>query len=206
MRRYIAVCMTGASGLIYGIRLVDQLLARTDRELAVVYSRGARRVAELELGKDLAILLRELVKGREDRVAIYDENDWLSPLASSSTVPEAVVVAPCSLRTLSDIARGSPRNVIVRAAHSAIRLRRPLVLVVRETPLTAADIENMLRVSLMGAVVLPASPAFYYGPKSIDDIVYFVVGKVLDVLGLEHDLYPKWASRSRESSSSNFMP
>ncbi len=185
--RSVAVAVTGASGVVYGVRLVE-VLAELGLEVHSIYTQPASFIARHELGEELReILLRY-------SVAVYTADDVAAPIASSSSTVDAMVVAPCSLKTLAAIAAGYQDNLVVRVADCMLRLRRPLVLVVRETPLSVIDLENMLKAARAGAVILPASPAFYHKPKSIRDLVDFIVGKVLEVLGLEHKLYPSWAS------------
>ena len=189
----VLVAVTGASGVVYGVRLVEVLLDLGVRVDAVV-TEAARRVSQLEEGYDVRERLAEM------GVRVYGERDIDAPYASSSSAPDAMVVAPCSTRTLAAIACGLADNLVTRAALAVLRLRRPLVLVVRETPLGVTELENMLRAARAGAVILPASPAFYHRPKTVKDMVDFVVGKVLDVLGIEHRLYRRWGYSSSSSA------
>jgi len=145
-------------------------------------------VALHEEGESLISVARRL------GVSLYWEDEIDAPYASSSRAADALVVAPCSMRTLAAIAHGIPDNLVTRAALAHLRLGRPVVLVLRETPLGRAEIRNMLMAAENGAVILPASPAFYHKPRGIGDMVDFVVGKVLDVLGLPHNLYRRWRS------------
>ncbi|MET1129191.1 MAG: UbiX family flavin prenyltransferase [Thermoproteota archaeon] len=186
------VAITGASGIVYGLRLAEVLLERGMLE-AIIYTESAERVSKSELG----ISLRERLSTMG--VPLYSEKDIDAPYASSSRLPCAMVVAPASTRTLAAIAGGLSDNLVTRAALSMLRLGRKLVLVVRETPLGIAEILNMLKVALYGAVVLPASPGFYSKPQTVEDMVNFVVGKVLDVLGIEHSLYKRWDGRSSQA-------
>ena len=181
----VAVVLSGASGIRYGLRLLEVLRGRV--KLYAVYTKAAERVARYEEGIEN---LRSIL----DKVAdeVYSEDEIEAPLASSSRVPDAVVVAPCSQTMLAKIASGIGDTLASRLALNALRLRRRTVLVFRETPITAIDALNMMIVSLAGAVVLPASPAFYHKPRDIQGIVDFVVGKVLDVLGIPHELYKRW--------------
>ncbi len=134
--------------------------------------------------------LRKALEKYAERV--YSDEEIEAPIASSSNAPDAVVVAPCSQAMLAKIAHGLAEGLAARVALVALRLRRPLVLVIRETPLALIDAFNMFLAALSGATLLPASPGFYHKPKSIDDLIDFVVGKVLDVLGLKHELYERW--------------
>jgi len=181
--RKIVVAITGASGIIYGIRLVEELL-RTS-EVYLIVTDNAKTVAKYE---GVHERLNELV----EKVKTYSEHDMDCTIASSSFNQDAMIIAPCSMKTLAGIASGYSENLVLRVAENTLRLKRPLILVIRETPLNTIHILNMLKVSLAGAVILPASPAFYNRPKSIDDIINFIVGKVLDVLKIHHKLYKKW--------------
>ncbi len=188
------MAVTGASGVVYGVRLVEVLLER-GVEVEAVVTRAARAVSRHEEGYDVAERIASM------GVRVYGEDDLEAPYASSSSAPDAMVVAPCSTRTLAAIALGLADNLVTRAALSVLRLRRPLVLVVRETPLGLAELENMVRAARAGAVILPAAPAFYHRPKTVMDLVDFVVGKVLDVLGIPHQLYRRWGYSSSSSAS-----
>jgi len=154
---------------------------------ALLATKTAERVAQHEESLSLADYAESL------GVPLYWEHELDAPYASSSRAARAMVVAPCSTRTLAAIALGVADNLVTRAALAHLRLGRRVVLVVRETPLGVAEIRNMLYAAQNGAVILPASPAFYHKPRSIDDLVDFIVGKVLDVIGVEHTLYARWA-------------
>ncbi len=183
----ILVGLSGASGIIYGMRLIEYLSERQMVE-AVIYTRPAEIVAHYEEGIDLRNWLNRMA------VDSFREDEIDAPYASSSSVADAMVIIPCSMNTLASIANGLSSNLLTRAALTMLRLRRPLVLVIRETPLGLAELRNMLKAALNGATILPASPAFYHKPRTIDDIVNFIVGKVLDVLGIRHNLYRSWSS------------
>ncbi len=145
-------------------------------------------MARYEEGVDLGEALGRL------GARLYWEDDIEAPYASSSRAVDAMVVAPCSMRTLAAVAAGLSDNLVTRATRAHLRLGRRLVLVVRETPLGIAELRNMLRAAEYGATILPAAPGFYHRPRSVEDMVDFVVGKILDVLGLEHRLYARWRS------------
>jgi len=176
----LAVAITGASGVAYGIRLV-QVLREKGLEPTCIVSKAARRIISLEAEGALKELSPWL-----------DEDEMDSALASGSSRFDAMVIAPCSMKTLSAVANGYASNLIARAADVMIKEGRKLVLVPRETPLSPIHLENMLRLSRLGVIMVPAMPAFYHQPKGIEDMVDFVVGKVLDVLGIENQLYERW--------------
>ena len=181
----IVVGFTGASGIIYGWRLV-RILKNLGYDIWIVVTKEAVRVGMFECNEYIFEQLRNISNG-----FCYADN-WDCPLSSGSFIFHSMVIVPCSLRTLAAIACGNADNVLVRAAINAIRLGRKLVLVVRETPWSSIDYENALKLSRLGVVVMPASPAFYHGPKNILDLVDYIVGRILEVLGIEHKLYPTW--------------
>lgn len=178
---HVVVGITGASGLVYGIRLLESMPC----ESTVILSADAAKMAAGETG-----LSKEDIESKAE--ARLDNDDLCAPLASGSARFDAMVIVPCSMSTLSKIACGIGDNLITRVASVALKERRRLVLVPRETPLSTIHLENMCRLSTAGAVVMPACPAFYTSPRSVDDVVGFVVGRVLDQLGLEHNLYRRW--------------
>lgn len=182
----IIVAITGASGIIYGIRLVEELINKA--KIYLIISKVAEAVAKYEE------VLNRLNKIKEDVEKTYSERDLESSISSSSFNQDAMIIAPCSMKTLAGIASGYAENLILRAADNTLRLKKPLILVIRETPLNTIQIQNMLKVALAGAIIMPAAPAFYHKPKTIDDLVDFIVGKVLDVLGYNHKLYEKWSN------------
>ena len=200
-RDAVLVAMTGASGAPYGLRLIDVLLG-SGRAVQVVLSGPGRTVINTEtplrLGKSPAEIRTGLLTylGRDDDapLRVFGTDDWFAPPASGSNPPAAVVVCPCTTGTLGAVAAGTSRNLIERAADVALKEGRRLVLVVRETPLSAVHLENMLRLARAGAAILPANPGFYHRPESIADLVDFVVARVLDRIGVEHDLVPRWAA------------
>lgn len=195
----LGVAITGASGAIYGLRLIEVLLKENlvTYRIDVVVSRGAKRVIMHEMGSEADDVVQGILRKFPDaggKVRLYEEDDFSSPFASSSSAPQAMVVIPCSIKTLGEIVGGIASNIIVRGALSVLRLGRPLVLVPRETPLGVVELELMLRAARLGAYIVPAMPGFYHSPGSVEDLVDFVVGKVLDVLGVRHRLYRRWGS------------
>ena len=187
----VVVALTGASGLVYGLRLLH-VLNKLGHTTIAVYTEAAVEVAKHEcLGDEFVDVLRRIAR------EVYSDSDLRAPISSSSNTPDAGVVAPCSLHMLSEIARGGNNGLVARVSNNLLRMKRPLILVVRETPLSLPDLKNMVAASEAGAVILPASPAFYTGPSTVGDLIDFVVGKVLDVLGIEHGLYERWGGISR---------
>ena len=197
--RPIVFAITGASGAPYAVRLLEQLvLARRDVQL-IVSSHGMR-LLRTESGIDSVEALRTRVGAREfdDYVTVFDDGDRGAAPASGSALNLGMVICPCSMGTLSAIAVGASRSLVERAADVALKERRRLVLVPRESPLSAIHLENMLKVTRAGAVVLPAAPGFYHEPTSIGDLVDFVVARVLDHLEVEHGLAKRWGGEPDE--------
>lgn len=179
----VVLGLTGASGAIYGYRLLEEL-DRRGAQVSVIASEIALQILDAEVGRspqDIAAMGR-----------LYSNSDLGAPMASGSSAFDAMVVAPCSMKTLGSIASGVSSSLIARAADVALKERRRLILVIRETPLSLIHIRNMLAVTEAGAVVLPACPGFYHKPKDVEGLVNHVVGKVLDQLGLENDLFERW--------------
>lgn len=182
----LIVGMSGSSAPQLGVALLETLQRRGGIETHLVLSRGAHRTIELELGLD------------PDHVAkladvVHDATDLAAPISSGSFATMGMVVIPCSMRTLALVATGNSENLVARAADVCLKERRPLILVTRETPLNLIHIRNMETVTLAGATVLPPVLAFYHQPRSTDDLLAHVVGKVLDQLSIDHDLYRRWS-------------
>lgn len=177
----LVVAIGGASGSIYAKRLLDVLAASGTRDVALCFSRSGQEVWQHEIGAVPAYPWKR-----------WDLNDFRAPFASGSAGWQAMVVVPCSTGGLARIAHGISDDLIGRAADVMLKERRKLVLVVRETPLSIIHLENMLAVTRAGAVVLPASPSFYSHPASVDAMIDTVVGRVLDQLGVPHQLMPRW--------------
>lgn len=189
--------ITGASGSIYGVRLIQELAAR-DHNVHVVITNAGKMVMAEEMGisksKSAEQLFRYCKKGK---VTVWQNNDFTAPFMSGSNAYKAVIIIPCSVGKLSAIANGISGNLIERTADVALKERRPLILVVRETPLSLIHLENMVKVARAGAQILPAMPAFYHHPRTIDDMVNFIIGKVLNFLGIEHNLLRGWKAGCR---------
>ncbi len=196
--RRVTLAVTGASGSQYALRLLE-CLVRADVQVFFLISQAAQLVVatetELQLPpkpQALEAFLTEHYQARAGQIRVFGKQDWMSPVASGSGAPAAMVVCPCSTGTLSAIATGASNNLIERAADVTLKERRQLILVPRESPYSTIHLENMLKLSRMGAVILPASPGFYHQPQSIDDLVDFVVARILNQLGIEQDLLKRW--------------
>ncbi len=181
----IIIAISGASGVQYGIRILEALNKMDAARTHLVISDSAKQLIGIETDKSV----REI---EELANHVYDDDDFTAPIASGSHRSKGMIVAPCSMKTLASIAVGMSDTLISRAADVCLKEKRPLVLMVRETPLNLIHIENMGRAARAGAIILPASPAFYPKPASIDDMIDFMAGRALDLLGIEHNLYKRW--------------
>ena len=199
MSKTVCLALTGASGMPYGLRLLECLLGAGCR-VQLLYSQAAQIVARQEMDFELpsrpadaraALISRYPTVDREN-LQVFGREDWFAPVASGSNPPDAMIVCPCSMGTLAAIAQGLSDNLIERAADVVLKEGRKLVLVPRETPFSAIHLENMLRLARAGAVILPPSPGFYQHPQSVQDIVDFVVARVLDQVGVSHSLMQRW--------------
>ena len=193
--RPIVVAITGASGAPYAVRLLEALVAAR-RPVSLIVSDHGLRLLQTETTLTSVDDLRMQV-GRaawDSAVRVYDDRDRGAGPASGSARSAGMVICPCSMGTISAIAAGSSRSLVERAADVTLKERRRLIVVPRETPYSAIHLENMLTLTRAGAVVLPASPGFYHRPAGIDDLVNFVVARVLDHLDIEHDLVPRWGA------------
>ena len=178
----IVVAITGASGIIYGVRLLKEL---KEHETYLIISKEAKKLLKHETNYSMDAL-------KEMATEFYNEDEMESKLASGSFPCDAMVVAPCSLKTMSAIANGFAFNLITRAAICCLKEGKKLIVVPRETPLDLITLENMVKLRQAGAVILAAMPAFYIKPSSVEDLVNFIVGKIMDQLGIEHELYERW--------------
>lgn len=196
----IGLAWTGASGIQYGLRLLECLL-QAGRPVALMISRPAQVVIGMETDLDLPGRTGEIERALTERhgaapgqLRVYGREQWTAPLASGSAAPAAMVVCPCTTATVSAVATGASRSLIERAADVVLKEQRKLVLVVRETPLSVIHLENMLTLARAGAVILPAAPGFYHRPARVEELVDFIVARVLDQLGIEHELVTPWGS------------
>ncbi|MGO0305945.1 flavin prenyltransferase UbiX [Endozoicomonas acroporae] len=194
----VTLAITGASGAQYGLRLLESLVA-AERQVFVLVSRAAKVVLatemDLEIG-DTPDAIEQFFTNRyraaPRQIRVFGEDDWMSPVASGSGAPSSMVICPCSTGTLSAIACGLSNNLTQRAATVVLKERRKLIIVPREAPYSEIHLENMLKLSRMGSVILPASPGFYHRPETVDDMVDFIVARILDQLGISQKLMPSW--------------
>lgn len=194
----VTLAWTGASGAPYGLRLLECLLA-ADYQVYLLISSAARVVLATEHGLKLPAgpeaaqaALAEHLHYQGDKLVVCGKEDWFSPVASGSAAPKKMVVCPCSAGTLASVAHGMSDNLLERAADVVLKERGQLLMVVRETPFSSLHLENMLKLSNLGATIMPAAPGFYHQPTSIDDLVDFMVARILDHLGVEQGLVPRW--------------
>ncbi|MBC7081261.1 MAG: UbiX family flavin prenyltransferase [Thermoplasmatales archaeon] len=178
------VAITGASGVLYGIRLLEELKKRNNFVYLIISDTGKKLIEE-----ETDYGLNKISK-KADKT--FSENEITAEIASGSAKYDAMIVCPCSGKTLSAIANGLAINLIIRSAICCLKEGRKLILVPRETPLDAIYLENMLKLNRLGVIILPAMPAFYIKPKSVDEMVNFIVGKIMDQLGIKNDLYKRW--------------
>ena len=194
----ISIAITGASGAMYGIRLMECLL-KADKTVYLMFSSPAKVViaTETEINMpgrpaDIEAFFTERFSAKPEQLKVFGRDQWMAPVASGSNAPSAMVVCPCSTGTLSAISSGMSRSLIERAADVMLKEQRKLILVPRETPLSAIHLENMLKLAKMGVTIMPASPAFYNKPEKVSDLIDFVVARVLDHLKIEQHLVPRW--------------
>ncbi len=196
--RPVVVAWTGASGMIYGLRLV-QCLLEAGEEVWLLYSRAAQVVLAMENDLELpgqaeaaAEVLRRRWAGAPGRLRVFGREQWGAPVASGSTRARAMVICPCTTGTLAAVAAGQSDSLLERAADVMLKEGRRLILVPRETPLSVIHLENMLRLARAGAVILPANPGFYHRPAGLEGLADFIVARILDQLEIAHDLVPRW--------------
>lgn len=194
----VTLAFTGASGMPYGVRLLECLLKEGVR-VYLLYSQVAQVVARQEMDLALPGRAREAEEffaarfgAQPGQLQAFGREEWFAPVASGSNPADAMVICPCTMGTLAAIAAGLADNLIARAADVTLKEARKLILVPRETPLSAIHLENMLKLNRAGAIILPANPGFYHHPQTVADLVDFVVARILDHLGVAHSLMPRW--------------
>lgn len=182
----LIVAVTGASGVVYAYNLLKEL-KKSNIEVFLIISEAAKKIIDVELD----VSWREFSKLSP---IMFDNSDLAASVASGSFLVDGMIIVPCSMATLAAVAHGCSDNLIRRAADCTLKENRLLILVPRETPLSLAGLENMMKAKIAGAVILPAMPGFYHKPKNLEELVNFVVGKILDILKLEHNLYQRWGN------------
>src|SRR5687768_1424406 len=198
----ITLAYTGASGMPYGVRLLELLLAGGNR-VYLLYSQAAQIVAHQEMQlvlpsrpKEAEELFSRRFNAAEGQLRVFGREDWFAPVASGSHPADAMVVCPCTMGTLAAIAAGLSQKLIERSADVMLKENRKLILVPRETPFSAIHLENMLKLARSGAIILPPNPGFYHHPETVQDMVDFVVARILDHLGVAQSLMPRWGEQN----------
>lgn len=192
------VAITGASGVVYGIRLLEYLLKEGHKVFLVITKEGFEILrGELDINwdggeKGVNRGIERYFKSQPGQVTYFDEDNLSAPISSGSFRIDGMIIIPCSMKTLASIANGFADNLIERGADVVLKERRPLILVPRETPLNVIHLNNMLTSAKAGAHIIPAMPAFYHHPKTVEDMVNFIVGRVLDAIGIKNELYRRW--------------
>ena len=199
--KVVTLIMTGASGAPYGLRLLE-MLVQQGIQINLLMSRPGQLVINMETelkvpsrAKEIQDYFTKLYDAAPEQIRAYEREQWMAPVASGSGVADATVVCPCTTGTLSAIAVGSSKSLIERAADVCLKERKQLILVVRETPFSDIHLENMLKLSRIGAVIMPANPGFYWKPKGINELVDFMVARILDHLNIEHKLTARWGDK-----------
>jgi flavin prenyltransferase len=195
----ISVAMTGASGADYGLQLLKHLI-KAKKKVYVMVSQPAQIVINTETSlrvssrpTEIEKTLIEFTQAEPEQLTVFAKDQWMAPVASGTNPADAMVICPCTVGTLSAVACGASKNLIERAADVMLKEQRKLIMVVRETPLSVIHLENMLKLAKMGVVMMPATPGFYMKPQSIQDIVDFMVARILDHLDVAHNLLPRWS-------------
>jgi len=196
--KIVTLIMTGASGAQYGLRLLE-MLVKSGVQINLLMSRPGQLVINMETelkvpsrAKEIQEYFTELYGAEAGQIRAFEREQWMSPVASGSGVADATVVCPCTTGTLSSIAVGASKTLIERAADVCLKERKKLILVVRETPFSEIHLENMLKLSRMGVVIMPANPGFYWKPQGIDELIDFMVARILEHLNIEHKLTARW--------------
>lgn len=200
--RTITLAFTGASGMPYGIRLLEMLLQQGQR-VYLLYSKVAQVVAQQEMNlalpssaKEAEAFFNHRYQVPDGQLRVFGREEWFAPVASGSNPGDAMVICPCTMGTLAAVAAGMSQNLIERAADVMLKENRPLIIVPREMPFSAIHLENMLKLVSSGAVILPANPGFYHHPQTVQDLVDFVVARILDHLGVKHGLIARWGEEN----------
>ena len=200
----VTLALTGASGMPYGIRLLECLIHAGVR-VYLLHSQAAQIVAKQEMDltlparkQELEALFAERFHAQPGQLSAFGREEWFAPVASGSNPADAMVICPCSMGALAAIAAGLADNLIERAADVMLKEGHKLILVPRETPLSALHLENMLKLARMNVVILPPNPGFYHHPQKIEDLIDFVVARILDQLAISHDLMPRWGTPAGE--------
>ncbi|MBP9872333.1 MAG: UbiX family flavin prenyltransferase [Nitrosomonas sp.] len=198
----ITLALTGASGMPYGIRLLERLLVE-GKQVYLLYSQVAQVVAQQEMNlalpsraKETEAFFNRLYNIPDGQLRVFGREEWFAPVASGSNPADAMVVCPCTMGTLAAIAAGLNQKLIERAADVMLKENRQLILVPREMPFSAIHLEDMLKLLRSGAVILPANPGFYHHPQTVQDMIDFVVARILDHLGISHTLIARWGSEN----------
>lgn len=196
----ITLALTGASGMPYGIRLLEMLL-REGKQVYLLYSKVAQIVAQQEMNlalpssaKETETFFNRLYQVPDGQLRVFGREEWFAPVASGSNPADAMVICPCTMGTMAAVAAGLSQNLIERAADVMLKEHRPLIIVPRETPFSVIHLENMLKLARSGAIILPANPGFYHHPQAVQDLVDFVAARILDHLGVKHDLIARWGT------------
>jgi 4-hydroxy-3-polyprenylbenzoate decarboxylase len=204
-RQTVSLAITGASGCAYGLRLLECLL-QTECQVYLMISKAAQVVIALETELSVPArpsaaqaLLSEHYSAAPGQLHVFGREQWTAPVASGSNAPAAMVIAPCSTGTLSAIACGASNNLIERAADVMLKERRQLILMIRETPLSSIHLENMLRLARLGVTIMPASPGFYRRPLQVEELLDFMVARVLDHLAIDHQMVSRWGELPEDS-------
>lgn len=200
--RTVTLALTGASGMAYGVRLLE-LLLQSGQHVYLLYSKVAQIVAQQEMNmalpsqpKEAEAFFKQLLSPASGQLEVFGREAWFSSVASGTNPADAMVICPCTMGTLAAIASGLSQNLIERAADVMLKEKRQLILVPRETPFSSLHLENMLKLSNSGAVILPANPGFYHHPQTTQDVIDFVVARILDHLRIEHRLIPRWGEKN----------
>ena len=195
MKKRIIIGISGASGACYGVRMTEALM-ENGHEVHLIITSYGQKVLKHETGLDMNGLEKRLISSGPGTLTIHDNGDLFAPPASGSFQHNGMAVMPCSMKTLSSLAAGNASCLLDRAGDVTIKERRPLVIVPRETPVSLIHLRNMCTLSEAGAVIMPASPGFYHRPGRIEDLVDFMVARVLDQLGITHSLTPRWGEQT----------